>query len=130
MKKCPKCEIDIPDDSIICPNCGNIVKNSKPILLEKLGLIFSIVGFVISAVATVLTFAIGAGFAVYLSIPSFAFGIAGCVLSAISIKKKKTAKAIAGLIFSSLSLALSLISAGFYVIIYIILKGISGGATA
>ena len=125
MKKCMKCGADIPDDSVICPNCGGIIKNSKPILIEKLGLTFSAIGFVISAAMAVLTFAINLGFTLYLGIPSLAFGVTGCVLSSISIKRKKTTKSLTGLVFSIISLLLFIVCAGFYVFLYFLTNGMA-----
>ncbi len=123
MKKCIKCGADIPDDSVICPNCGGIIKNSKPILIEKLGLTFSIIGFVISAAMTALTFVIDLGFTLYLGLPSLAFGLTGCVLSSISIKRKKSPKSVTGLVFSIISLLLFVVCVGFYLFFYFLFNG-------
>ncbi len=123
MKKCIKCGADIPDDSVICPNCGGIIKNSKPILIEKLGLTFSIIGFVISAAMTALTFVINLGFTLYLGLPSLAFGLTGCVLSSISIKRKKSPKSVTGLVFSIISLLLFVVCVGFYLFFYFLFNG-------
>lgn len=123
MKKCIKCGADIPDDSVICPNCGGIIKNSKPILIEKLGLTFSIIGFAISAAMTALTFVINLGFTLYLGLPSLAFGLTGCVLSSISIKRKKSPKSVTGLVFSIISLLLFVVCVGFYLFFYFLFNG-------
>lgn len=126
MKKCSECGIEIPSDSIVCPNCGHLIENSKPIIMEKLGLIFSLVAFIVSLAMTALSFLFSLDFTLYLGGPSLAFGVVACVLSSLSLKKKKSPKAISGLVFSIISLALFLVCAGFYIIVVVILKYLSG----
>ncbi len=124
MKKCSNCGIDVADDTIVCPNCGSLIKNSKELIVEKLGFVFSIIAIIVTAATLALTFGLDLSFGIYVGSPTLAFGVAGLIFSSISFKARKTKKSIASLSLSIISTVGSLVCLGLVILVLFILKSI------
>ncbi len=106
---CKKCGSNIPDNSAVCPNCGEPVQNSttttqpqtiivQQVSSDKNGM--AIAGFVLSLLA-----ALSLGL-------SFIFELLGLIFSIMGLSKAKSANgngkglAIAGIVLAAISIAL------------------------
>lgn len=131
---CKNCGKEINDKAIICVNCGVAVTPLTPTVTPDqpangtnkfnvcalLGFIFSLVGIVVDTSLIFTDFTL-----------LYAFTIAGLILSIIgTVKSKKLQNGkgfgIAGIVISSVSLALLIIIL-FFAVIFIVLLGLSLG---
>ena len=114
MKYCVKCGNQLYDEAVICPKCGcyangaEVQKKNSGNGNGAIGLVFSLIGFIVGVLELVFS-ALENGVFIYMLIIGVAFGILGLIFGCKTSSKRKGLKVLS-ILFSTVCLLSSAIS--------------------